>query len=374
MKHHAMSTKSTAPVIAGLAAAAFASLSGSATALPPAEVYAKVAPSVWRVQTYDVDGLPIGIGSGVVIAPDTLVTNCHVLAKAKRVAVKREKISIDAKLEMWDPQRDVCQIKAPNLGAPVVALGEVGKLKVGQNVYAVGNPKGLDLTMSAGLLSSIRRNTKDQVILLQTSAAISGGSSGGGLFDDEGVLIGLTTLGSVSADAQNLNFAVPVDWVRELPQRHAKLVVKSGATAAASAAAPAVSNLPAASAVGGPETIRQVVMSGCVGASKLPAPPLPTDATVVDPSRLPYASDKMRDSYKTFLTCPLPRAFAISEGGKWWYSWSTKPADASLPADPTQRALRACEKTNSGKCFLYAIDNRVVYDGRPAGEAGASAK
>jgi serine protease Do len=366
-----MSTRFTTSVMAGLVAAVLAPLSGPAAALQPAEVYAKVAPSVWRVQTYDVDGLPIGIGSGVVIAPDTLVTNCHVLAKAKRVAVKREKISIDAKLEMWDPQRDVCQIKAPNLGAPVVALGEVSKLKVGQTVYAVGNPKGLDLTMSAGLLSSVRRNTKDQIILLQTSAAISGGSSGGGLFDDEGVLIGLTTLGSVSADAQNLNFAVPVDWVRELPQRHAKLLAKPGATTAAassaSAAAPVLSASPSASATGAAETIKQVVMSGCVGAGKLPAPPLPTDTAMVDSSRLPYAGDKMRDSYKTFLTCPLPRAFAISEGGKWWYSWSTKPADTTLPADPTERALRACEKTNSGKCFLYAIDNSVVYEGRPAG-------
>jgi serine protease Do len=206
-----------------LLAVALAACAGHAAALPPAEVYAKVAPSVWRVQTYDVDGLPLGLGSGVVIAPDTLVTNCHVLAKAKRVAVKRDKTSIDAKLEMWDPQRDVCQIKAPGLAAPAVQLGDVAQLAVGQDVYAVGNPKGLDLTMSAGLLSSIRRNDKGQVILLQTSAAISGGSSGGGLFDDNGVLIGLTTIGSVSGDAQNLNFAIPVDWVRELPQRHARL-------------------------------------------------------------------------------------------------------------------------------------------------------
>jgi serine protease Do len=202
---------------------------GSAAALPPAEVYAKVAPSVWRVQTYDVDGLPLGLGSGVVVGPDTLVTNCHVLAKARRVAVKREKTSIDAKLELWDPPRDVCQIKAPGLGAPAVELGEVARLAVGQSVYAIGNPKGLDLTMSAGLLSSIRRNDKGQVVLLQTSAAISGGSSGGGLFDDNGVLIGLTTIGSVAGDAQNLNFAIPVDWVRELPQRHARRSKPGGA-------------------------------------------------------------------------------------------------------------------------------------------------
>jgi serine protease Do len=321
-------------------------LSGALTpaaALPPAEVYAKVAPSVWRVQTYDIDGLPLGLGSGVVIAPDTLVTNCHVLARAKRVAVKRDKTSIDAKLEMWDPQRDVCQIKAPGLGAPAVQLGEVSRLAVGQNVYAIGNPKGLDLTMSAGLLSSIRRNDKNQVILLQTSAAISGGSSGGGLFDDNGVLVGLTTIGSVSGDAQNLNFAIPVDWVRDLPQRHARLSKPPAAAASAAAAPPSAA------------------LSSCVGAGKLPPPPLPADPTVADSSRLPFATDKMREQYKAFLGCPLPRAFAISEGGRWWYSWSTKPADPAAPAEPGERALRACEKTNSGRCFLYAVDDRIVY-------------
>ena len=62
----------------------------SAAALEPSDIYAKVAPSIWRVQTYDVDGLPLAIGTAVVIAPDTLVTNCHVLAKAKRVAVKHD--------------------------------------------------------------------------------------------------------------------------------------------------------------------------------------------------------------------------------------------------------------------------------------------
>ena len=85
----------------------------AAHALSAAEVYAQVSPAVWRVQTYDADGLPLGQGSGVVIGSDTLVTNCHVLAKAKRVAVRREKVSIDAKLDLWDVQRDLCQLRAP---------------------------------------------------------------------------------------------------------------------------------------------------------------------------------------------------------------------------------------------------------------------
>jgi serine protease Do len=342
--------KQLAPILAGATLLA----ASSHAAMAPNEIYAKVAPSIWRVQTYDVDGLPLAIGTGVVIAPDTVVTNCHVLAKAKRVALKRDKTSIDARLEMWDPQRDVCQIKAPNLGAPAVTLGEVGGVQVGQNVYAIGNPRGLELTMSAGLLSSIRRNDKEQVILLQTSAPISGGSSGGGLFDDQGVLIGLTTLGSVTADAQNLNFAIPVDWIKDLPQRHARLSKPVGTAAAVSApSAPVARN-----ATAGP----------CLGAGKQTGPVLPSDADVVDASRLPHANEKMRESYRTFLTCPLPRAFAISEGGKWWYAWSTTPKDTTAPTDPSERAVRSCEKSSGARCFLYAVDTRIVYgaDAAPA--------
>ena len=92
--------------------------------------------------------------------------------------------------------------------------------------------------MSAGLVSSLRRNAAGQLVLIQTSAAISGGSSGGGLFDANGMLVGLTTLGSVSGDAQNLNFAIPSDWVRELPARHAAAAASAtGSNAAASGGA-----------------------------------------------------------------------------------------------------------------------------------------
>jgi S1-C subfamily serine protease len=223
--------------------AALAALAATGThALAPNEVYAKVSASVWRVVVYDGDGLPYGLGSGVVVAPERIVTNCHVLSKATRVAVKHDQVSLDAHLELWDPPRDVCQLRVPGLDAPAVALGDAKQLQVGQTVYAIGSPRGLDLTMSAGLLSSIRRNARQQIVLLQTSAAISRGSSGGGLFDDGGVLIGITTIGSVTGDAQNLNFAVPVDWVRELPQRHARLNAgKTGAPAESASSTPAAS-------------------------------------------------------------------------------------------------------------------------------------
>lgn len=228
-----MTVRATIALAAALGAA-------PACALTPAEVYAQVSGSVWRVVTYDHDGLPLGQGSGVVIGESTVVTNCHVLARAKRVSLKREKQSIDAKLKQWDAQRDVCALEAAGLAASAATLGDSAKVQVGQPAYAIGNPKGLDLTMSAGLVSSLRKNAAGQLVLIQTSAAISGGSSGGGLFDDQGALIGLTTIGSVTGDAQNLNFAVPVEWIKELPARHDRLNAKKAA-AAASAAASATS-------------------------------------------------------------------------------------------------------------------------------------
>ena len=230
---------SPVPVIAATAPAAglllALSLAGPAHALSADEVYARVSPSVWKVVTYDIDGLPLGQGSAVVVDAGTLVTNCHVLKQARRVAVRREGASHDARLALWDPQRDVCQLRVDGLSAPPVALGATAAVQVGHSVYAIGNPKGLDLTLSAGLVSSLRRNPAGQLVLIQTSAAISGGSSGGGLFDDSGRLIGLTTIGSVGADTQNLNFAVPAEWIQELPQRHALRVAAAGKPASGAA-------------------------------------------------------------------------------------------------------------------------------------------
>ena len=202
--------------------------------LSPADLFAQVAPSVWRVQTLDADGLLLGQGSAVVVAPGLLVTNCHVLARARRVQVRRDgqPAATPARLALWDVQRDLCQLEAPGLPAPFVALGSAAQAAVGQPAYAIGHPKGLDLTMSAGLVSSLRRNAAGQLVLLQTSAAISGGSSGGGLFSDSGELLGLTTIASVTGDAQNLNFAIPVDWIKDLTRRHAAARAAEAASAA----------------------------------------------------------------------------------------------------------------------------------------------
>ncbi len=195
-----------------------------ALALTPDKFYAKTAPSVWHVFVYDADGLAFAQGSAVVIGKETLLTNCHVLAKAKRISVRQDNTTYDAKLQHIDVERDLCQITARNMVAPAVPLGDSGRLTVGQKVYTLGNPKGLELTLSDGLVSALRKDDDMALRYIQTTAPFSHGSSGGGLFDEEGRLVGITT--AIAKDAQNVNFAIPINYLKDLPARSAAAIAK----------------------------------------------------------------------------------------------------------------------------------------------------
>jgi serine protease Do len=214
------------------------SATAQAQGLAPDVLFEKVSPSVWVVQTSDAQGRPVGRGSAVVTAPGRLVTNCHVLAKSNSFVVKRDNVSYGATLEFPDPERDLCQIKVANFTAPAVELADINKLRVGAKVYAIGNPRGLEVTLSDGLISGLRKTDKDELEVVQTTTPLSPGSSGGGLFDDQGRLIGITTRGF--RDSQNLNFAVPANWIVELAargqvnldKRHAPVAASVGGSAA----------------------------------------------------------------------------------------------------------------------------------------------
>ena len=191
-----------------------------AAALEADVLFQKVSPSVFVVVASDADGKALSQGSGVVIAPGKVVTNCHVLAKAAHIQIKHGNATYGAKLEFPDPKRDLCELDVKDLAAPAIKLGSSAALRIGQHVYAIGAPVGLELTLSDGLISSLRSADDNDAPQIQTSAPISPGSSGGGLFDSEGNLIGVTTWGfRPSREMQNLNFAIPADWIRELPAR-----------------------------------------------------------------------------------------------------------------------------------------------------------
>jgi len=183
----------------------------SAFALTPSQVFDRVKDSVVVVRALNAQGKPTSQGSGVMLPSGQIATNCHVVKDGVRFQVGREKRFVAAELRASDGDKDLCLLEAKGLSAKPVALGKAGALKVGEAVYAVGSPQGLDLSLSNGIVSQLRGGPPP---FIQTTAAISPGSSGGGLFDVEGRLVGITTF--YLKGGQSLNFAVPAEWLAEI--------------------------------------------------------------------------------------------------------------------------------------------------------------
>jgi hypothetical protein len=250
-------------------ALAIGSTGVSAQTVDTAALYARLEPSVWVVRTFDKDDLPLSQGSAVVIGAHSLITNCHVLRKAKRVEVTHAKSVSPATLELWDTARDLCQLKATGVQAAAVPLADDAAVVVGQPVVALGTPAGMELTLSAGIVSALRHGDGGRLTAIQTSAAISRGSSGGGLFDAQGRLLGITTA-FIGGNAQNLNLALPVSMVRDLPERHAaaQAAKLAPANVAAASTAPPVataqkeSTPPATTAPGAATTLTAGALTG----------------------------------------------------------------------------------------------------------------
>ncbi len=179
------------------------------------EVFADVSPSIVRVHAIDSGGRPTKQGSGVVTGSGRVITNCHVTRGASQITVATGANVRSASLNVADEEFDLCSLDVAGLDAPAVTIGTVGGLRTGQRVYAIGAPLGLELTISEGIVSSLREVSAGKVI--QTTAPVSPGSSGGGLFDAEGKLVGIVTFQTRAG--QNLNFAVPADWIAEMRNR-----------------------------------------------------------------------------------------------------------------------------------------------------------
>jgi serine protease Do len=180
-------------------------------------VFADVAPSVARIQLIDGSGRLIATGSGVVIDKAVVLTNCHVATRGARLTVKLGEAVLPATVQMADEALDLCRLAVTGLTAPPVVVGSVGSLRTGQRVYAIGAPAGLELTISEGIVSALRK--VDEGTVIQTTAPISPGSSGGGLFDASGAMVGIVTF--QHRFGQNLNFALPADWIRQMRARRA---------------------------------------------------------------------------------------------------------------------------------------------------------
>ncbi|MBM3222759.1 MAG: trypsin-like serine protease [Candidatus Tectomicrobia bacterium] len=173
--------------------------------------------------------IPQGSGSGFIWNQDGhIITNFHVIQGASGAKVTLADHSVwDAQLVGVAPDHDlaVLYIKAPSQQLKPLALGTSADLEVGQSVLAIGNPFGLDQTLTTGIISALGREinaTTGRTIsgVIQTDAAINPGNSGGPLLDSAGRLIGVNTaIYSPSGSSAGIGFAVPVDTVnRIVPQ------------------------------------------------------------------------------------------------------------------------------------------------------------
>jgi serine protease Do len=301
--------------------------------------YARTAPSVWRVRNLDSSGKEVGLGSAVVVQKGALLTNCHVIKNAVKVELSFGHQRYPAILEHIDIERDLCQLRSNELPASPVSMGDSTKLVVGQKIYTIGNPRGLERTLSDGLISALRYDTDNQLSFIQISAPISPGSSGGGLFDENGNLIGITT--ALVRDAQNLNLVIPINWYKDLPER-------SRAALAAYQAnnTPRVAPSPPTSGGRNPEPPLSIIASGF--------------ADLNDIAKLDQFG--ARKGYEQFLRTDRPRAFAIVEGGTgYWISNGNRPRNPSSSSIPHVRITKDCEERYKKTCYLYAVDDVVVY-------------
>lgn len=188
----------------------------NAYAKTASQVFEAVSSSIVIILALDANGDTKGLGSGVVLSEGVVATNYHVIQEAKKVKVVHQGNEYPATLEQYDWDKDVCTLSVSGFKAPAVVIGDTNNLKIGAQVYAIGAPQGFDLSLTEGIVSSLRKVEGGHYI--QTTAAISPGSSGGGLFDEQGHLLGLTSF--YITESQNLNFAVPIEWIEDLPKRN----------------------------------------------------------------------------------------------------------------------------------------------------------
>ncbi len=161
-----------------------------------------------------------GMGSGVIVSEDgTILTNAHVVKDADEIKVTMaNKRTLDAKVVGIDPESDIAVIKVDAKGLSTAELGNSDELRVGEVVLAIGNPFGLNQTVTSGIVSAKGRTNVGIIEyedFIQTDAAINPGNSGGPLVNIRGEVIGINTaIASRSGGYQGIGFAIPSNSVK----------------------------------------------------------------------------------------------------------------------------------------------------------------
>jgi S1-C subfamily serine protease len=169
-----------------------------------------------------------GSGSGVIVDKSGVVlTNAHVVGNSRTVQVGlADGRTLQGQVLGRDPTVDVAVVRVNAQNLPIAPIGDSDKLEVGQSAIAIGNPLGLERTVTAGVVSAVNRNPRGISLdgLIQTDAAISPGNSGGPLVDSHGRVIGINTAVLSGAGASGLGFAIPINLANDVVRQ----VVETG--------------------------------------------------------------------------------------------------------------------------------------------------
>jgi len=171
------------------------------------------------------DRVERGTGSGFILSADgRLLTNAHVVSGTETVEVTlKDGRTFEGRVLGSDSVTDVAVVKIDATGLPTVTLGQADNLIPGQWAIAIGNPLGLDNTVTAGIISATGRSSQQvgvpdkRVNFIQTDAAINPGNSGGPLLNDRGEVVGINT--AIRADAQGLGFAIPIETAQRVAEQ-----------------------------------------------------------------------------------------------------------------------------------------------------------
>lgn len=169
-------------------------------------LFQKILPSVVRVHAYTKNG--VASGSGVVVAPGKLISNCHVTRDAKAIDVIAWNSKWKVKEQIKDIDHDLCLLILHSEIGKVAELADGSDIKIGQRVAAAGYPSGGRLEVTEGQIRALHNLDGGRVI--QSSAPFEGGESGGGLFDNQGRLIGIIAFRGAHF------FALPTVWIKKL--------------------------------------------------------------------------------------------------------------------------------------------------------------
>ena len=192
---------------------------------PLATVFEQVSPAVVSIQAMKINKakpqrrFETIVGSGVIIDKDgQILTNAHVVDGAASLTVTLDSGNkTQARILGLDPVLDLALLRVDGAAVlPAARLGDSSAVKVGEEVVAIGNPIGLDQTMTRGIVSGLNRllpGISDEP-MIQTDAPINPGNSGGPLVDRCGVVVGINTL--ISEDAQSIGFAVPINAAKAI--------------------------------------------------------------------------------------------------------------------------------------------------------------